>query len=1147
MLPPAGGARLHRGIPIESHRTIPFHLAATLCLASVLATAADTPTARALLVGDARKPALKEASATDDGGAIALTLDGKNSVATFSFGKLPTRPGVALRLRVEMNALTPADTAQLQILVREHAQGRVIKPYHKNYYRARTLPAKPGPCRKELVFTVREGADSLSGLLVFTGGPARIEVRRAELLDEAAFIAERARVEKERFHAQIERLRREAAGRKPLAKRTLVYSRSQVKYGLERNYYRAWIDRPLFTDRALRQPKKYVTPFESFRRVVAIGQRYEIDGFAFFPETKGRMGVFDMISRIRPKNFGVLPEFIGNTDVETKAAIVEAALKCPYATRIDGKLLITSYGAGALKPEQWKTMLAEIRKRCGDPFVFLPSLTQPVRFRPNYDRGLPFSEEDMREVKQQLRAYLDVCDGLYFNYPAAFKDYAHRRKFDDGFYRDIFIPVFKSVLAEPKYRTKYFGLSAYHSHYNADISLGLQEDNTRTLRRSIEAALAARPEVLILPEWDEQNENTSFRPTVYNGLSTMRILRYYMRRLKGKPLSPMPGDDPAAPNLIVTYRKLLSVGEPLEIELLNVPDSTCRRAYTVQVKLFDAAGKLVKTFDPAKLAGDRLHDVTLTLPTETVARCRALIPEIHIKGYNGKDRVFREGLHHIRLRAAFNWDYKCVSHPLTDLLRARKADFRLAYQDGKAIVSGEFACDSPIAYVEVLEDDDVVYAAAPTNEFMENTPGVRRFFVEYRSIRYLPGKLSIRLSRPARKWFTNGPILHQKPDKASVGSDAVTISTTFSPHVRWALFVMDEADCRDAVVTLDAGADPATLRLADVLDRGPWAKTFPNGLCVTLSERRKPLDLPRHLDTKEARLSASLIPDNRASVFHVRVIAKNGRVWRSAPMPLPLLGTDRDATTLRAYSGTYHKPVDVAVSRGRIPAFSYEFAPRHGDILYAREWRRFSGVCGGSPDALTLRGGNLGHSATMYGGSFGERTLPDGPISFAPTWAVVDGRPCLRFDGKGAFVSFPRETFPRRGSFVIEFDIKPEAVPSSRTRQYVFLHRLIRPASLSVFLQEGLLRADYYMEDHRWAYNKGLAIPQGKWSHVRVVSDFERLVVEVNGKQSAAPCDGPGFDIGPIAFGGYGKAPAGWFKGCLASLRITHNNAAARP
>ena len=43
-----------------------------------------------------------------------------------------------------------------------------------------------------------------------------------------------------------------AADREPVTKRTLVFSRSQMKYGLDRNYLRRWVDRPLFIDPALR-------------------------------------------------------------------------------------------------------------------------------------------------------------------------------------------------------------------------------------------------------------------------------------------------------------------------------------------------------------------------------------------------------------------------------------------------------------------------------------------------------------------------------------------------------------------------------------------------------------------------------------------------------------------------------------------------------------------------------------------------------------------------------------------------------------------------------------------------------------------------------------------------------------------------------
>ncbi|HRU06730.1 MAG TPA: laminin G domain-containing protein, partial [Candidatus Brocadiia bacterium] len=823
---------------------------------------------------------------------------------------------------------------------------------------------------------------------------------------------------------------------------------------------------------------------------------------------------------------------------------IAAGLKCPQAARFKGKLLITSYGADGLPPAQWKEMLAALRKQHGDTFLFLPSVTAPVRFRQDYDKGLPFDEEEMEKTKARLREWLDVCDGIYFNYPAAFKLYENRRKFDDGFYRDLFIPVFKSVLAEPKYQGKLLGLSAYHSHYNADISLGLQEDNTKTLRRSVEAALEARPEVIILPEWDEQNENTSFRPTVCNSLSTMRILRYYMAGQKGQPLSPMDGDDPDTPNLVVSFRKALVLGEELEIELLNIPDSTYAGPYQVTVRLLDPAGKQVAAFAPAKMDGSRLHDVTLKLGTEALAACAAVRPEVRVTGWRGKDSVWLDGLHHIRLRAGSNWDYKYVKLPLRDQLRPAKAAFALQVKDGCAVVTGEVTCDTPIAYVEALEDDDVAWAMDPANEFMQDTPGVKRFCVEYRHIRVVPDKLTISVDRPALKWFSNAAILHQQPDSLSVAESAVVVETAFSPHVRWSVFAIKDADAAAGVVSLATTTGQASVKLADVLARGPWAHVFPNGLCVTVSEREKPLDLPRHLDTPSAKVVASFRPQSPDRVIHVRVIAKNGKIWRGAPMPLPFAGGDLKDTTLRVYSAATDKPADVKVAAGRIASFAYEFTPERGDVLWASPRHEFSGALAGFVDSLTLQGGNGGYSSSQFAGGFAGRAYLDGPVSFAPKWAVVDSRPCLVFDGKGAFVSLPCETVPRHGSFVMEFEIKPEAVPTGKGRQFVFSHRLIRPNSLSVFLANGRINAEYSMEGHGMAVDdEGLPIEAGKWSKVRVTRDFENLTLEVDGKGVTTPCPRPGFDIGPMSFGGFGRTPDAWFKGCLAGVKITHNSA----
>lgn len=91
-----------------------------------------------------------------------------------------------------------------------------------------------------------------------------------------------------------------------------------MKYGLERNYMRRWIDRPLLVDRSLRVPAEHVTPYPSYVRIIDVVRSYGLDGLAFFPETKGRLGMFEYTTRAAPTGFRLLPEFLPNRNVEAK-------------------------------------------------------------------------------------------------------------------------------------------------------------------------------------------------------------------------------------------------------------------------------------------------------------------------------------------------------------------------------------------------------------------------------------------------------------------------------------------------------------------------------------------------------------------------------------------------------------------------------------------------------------------------------------------------------------------------------------------------------------------------------------------------------------------------------------------------------------
>src|SRR5690606_14578540 len=142
----------------------------------------------------------------------------------------------------------------------------------------------------------------------------------------------------------------------------------------------------------------------------------------------------------------------------------------------------------------------------------------------------------------------------------------------------------------------------------------------------------ARPDVIILPDWDEQNENTSFRPTVYGSRTSERILRYYMSRIKSKAPTPLPGDDESTPNLILSTRKNIGLGENMMVELLNVPDSNEANTYRVQLSLMDENGKLVREFDEVNFDANKLQEHRFYLPSETIPSVRALLPVLRIRG-----------------------------------------------------------------------------------------------------------------------------------------------------------------------------------------------------------------------------------------------------------------------------------------------------------------------------------------------------------------------------------------------------------------------------------------------------------------------------------------------------------------------------------
>ena len=940
--------------------------------------------------------------------------------------------------------------------------------------------------------------------------------------------------------------------RAPLAGRTLVVSRAQLKYPLYGDYTRRWLDRPLFQDRALRtsdEPTYYIN-FASFARMVQIARQYELDGFAFFPGVRSlpatadeaQPSIYKLADRACGDGFSLLTEFLaGETDDDYHRHLA-AALASKTATRLGGKLLVTSYSADGKPPEQWKRVLDSLRAKHGDNFFFLPDVSPGSRLLPcvaQFNAGQPIADADLQAMKARLRSYLDVCDGIYYAHSGMLR--TADRKFNVRFYREFLIPLYQSVLAEPAYKSKYFGLSASIGYFLPESGSTLSESGTKTLRSSLETALAANPDVINLPEWDEVNENTNIRPTVFNSLSTQRILRHYMRRLKGLPLAPLPGDDTSIPNLIVSYRKLLVFGESLEIELLNVPDSDRRGTYSVTVTLKDLAGRVVKQFPPQTLPTQDLADRTLVIPSETMAPHAVLIPSLSIRAGDRQYEV-DDGLHYVALRT-WNWDEKWVKQPLRDLCRPKSAHFALGEETepGARLATGEFAADEKLASLEVLENDDLIYAADAQDEYLRSRSDVVLLRVERRALRRSRLIGTIRVEGAECHWLGEELRDGTRRDE-SVKDHVLRFNANVDRYARSNYVAIRKADVDKATLVFDSNQIKARVSVRQIIDNAVYAETHDDGLSLTVTRYCKQPAHPYHLQQESVRFSAPVRPEMSASVFHMRAITEKGRFYYSRPVAPGLADPASRLSPARVFSDTAKEPVQVQLAPVSIPDVAYDFVPQRGSVLATRAGRPFWAVLGGFSDTATGRSGSGDGAGTPF--REGARNYPATAKKTAPDWVTADGTPCLKFDGSGTYLLLPLETLPRRSGFTLSFDIKP----ASSKPQVLFNCQSHYAGSLTVGLQEGHLTGAYATQYQRTQrLDPRLPVELGQWSTIEVLYDQTTIRFRVNGKESESlACPGPGLYIGMSVFGGFGdeksadKGKSGWFDGELRSPRIRH-------
>lgn len=935
--------------------------------------------------------------------------------------------------------------------------------------------------------------------------------------------------------------------------RTHVFSRAQWKYGLQRrDYLNRWVDQPLFVDPSLDDGKGNSITYPSFRHIQETVIGYGLDGMGFFPQTSGRAQVYERAIESGLKDFRLLTEFVPGETKPSRAEVLKMALDNPYSQRINGKVVILSYRADTHDPEWWANELKTLREQYGDTFIFLPSLSRyagesdPHWIKKYHDNTI--TAQEIESIKKELREWISATDGIYVSSVSA-KRFPNR-KLDEDYYRNFIIRIMKSVLAEPEFKEKYFGLSAMVGHENPTrVGSTFSSDATKTLRHSLTTALEAQPDIINMAEWDEQNENTSVRPTVYNGTSTQRILRYYTGKQRGKEFGPLPGDDVSVPNLIISYRKLLVLGEELDIELLNVPDTDQSTFYTARLMLEDLQGNTVYTSPTLRFQHSELQDHTLNLASETLARYQVLRPKLEIEA-NGKKSTFQDGLHYIELRASWNWDYKWIKQPLRDLLKPSKVEFTVgeAVADGARAVTASFETNEPLAYVQVLDNDNIVYIVPPADDpigdrWRENEEQVV-ISINWQSRHSMSKPLwingDITLKNADAKWLLPGGHGTDIKTDSEIGGIPVSTDPTITfKRVRssnWIgrIFVavprtqINRAELEINLPDLYQG----TIPIKEILDNSIFGIPGPGGFNMVINRYLRQDKMPNHLNRQGAQFTALVWPDLSHSVLHLQAIGKSGRIYRSAPIRLNELA--RNEATVSVYSETEGKPVNIKVLSDRVPDIRYDFNPSRGSVLATEAGRPFWGVLGGYFTQATERGGGESNDGTPF---LRATDYPEGATKGAPDWVKTEsGEDALQFDGKGTYVTLPQGVIPRLGSWTIDMDVKPDTVDG---KQLLIGNRTYYMGSLVFYIEDGEITTEFYGQySGSKSAKTGVQLPAERWSKLKISYDQKNLVITVGDKSSEPiTIDGPGIYDTLSVVGGYGKD---WFKGQVKSLRIRH-------
>ena len=856
--------------------------------------------------------------------------------------------------------------------------------------------------------------------------------------------------------------------------------------------------------------------------------------------------------------------------------LFEAAIKNERKCVVNGRILLEAFNTDTrCTPQAFKAGCDKVREKFGDRFLFMAELCALDGYRREFWRTGSLSDASVRKMEEYIREWSRVADAIKCGQssPVVSRGDRSERVCNTEFTRRKF-EIVSRVLDAPEFKGKKLKvLGAIQGHMNSYMKgYNVLEDCTRTIRRCYENALAFDPDVIIHAEWDEFNENTHLMPTLYSSWTLKRIMRYYTAKGKGRPLSPIDGDDFSKPNLVVSYRKCLSPGERLSIEVLNVPDGARMGKVETRIEILDDKGRVVKSLGPRVLDEKELAESRYELDTAELAPLsRALQVRLSYRTVDASDATFTvvEGFHPINLAPANTWDHVCARQPIRDLpsLKVMKAEV----SDGVATFVA--ACDEPIRYAMLCGNGCIQYiqgkSGEPENLFRDGgdwavfqispicvgrhelEAGTPPYFLEVPGVDEAEWLYVREYSKGARlelrdiNTHATPPVYLRIPKvKLAVAKLRVEYVETFgAPPDKKAHKAMDNAEAARFKIKMKKRKANGFLdfRCEIPLDAA-WrdgAYTVGKSMkAMSVTATRFPLQCryPKVANAPSVSFSVPVDADRNSMFYHFQVVTMSGKTWRSRPFVFEKqLGMGQ----MHCWSAMQEKAVTLELPKARIPDVAYDFAPRGGNVLFASTGERhWSGMLGTpfSPATLWNRGARTEGGATKeemqkFWDNCDE-TVPERVQEPDGSWAI-------EFDGDD-YACIPWEMWPTFGGCTVEMDVMPAA--GGRGKSQSIWANWFGLYDLGI-AADGRLRCGFWGfgvgEEARCNY--GPVLPEGVWTRLKVVNDCEKIEVLMDGKSVLAfPVVMPASNTLAPILGGCHRDGLGFFIGKLRGLRITH-------